>query len=325
MPTGRIVLGSRGSALALCQARLVEAQLKARFPNQPFAIEAITAEADQKPDQPLPAIAGEGIFVKALEVALQQGRIDLAIHSMKDLPLALSAGLVVASVLKRDDARDALVIRKTEDERPERSRGTLVTRQAAGVDALSAKARVGTSSLRRRSQLLHRRGDLDVRDIRGNVDTRLRKLDEGQYDAILVAACGLIRLGLADRITEYLDMGWMLPEPGQGALAVEARKDDPKTAGFTRVLDDAESRACISAERAFLDFLGGGCRVPIAAFASCQRGQLILEGAVIAADGHRQIRGGAEGPVAEAVAIGQKLGVDLASQGAADLLKDLRP
>src|SRR3989338_8119969 len=195
-------------------------------------------------------MSGEGIFVKELEAALMDKTVDLAVHSLKDLPLEIPRALRIAAVLEREEPRDALVSRSGEP-----------------FDRLPAGSRVGTSSLRRRSQLLHRRKDLQMMEIRGNVDTRLRKLDDGQYDAIVVAACGLIRLGLEDRISEDLDGSVMLPEPGQGALAVEARTDDREAQTMLDALEDPESRACTEAERAFLRALGGGCRVPIAALA----------------------------------------------------------
>ena len=246
---------------------------------------------------------GEGIFVKELETALLDGRIDLAVHSLKDLPLAIPKGLVIAAVCEREDASDALVAHG----------GRL-------FDALPAGARVGTSSIRRMSQLLHRRRDLVYCGIRGNVDTRLRKLDEGQYDAIVLAACGLIRLGLEEHISEYFPMAQMLPEPGQGALAIEARQDDRELLEWLRQLDHAETRACIEAERAFLGALGGGCRVPIAAFAQLQRGALVLDGAVIAPDGRRLLREQASGDFTAPVALGESLAHRLIALGARELL-----
>jgi hydroxymethylbilane synthase len=299
-----LVIGTRGSSLALCQAEIVRARLEERFPDQEFRLQTIKAEADAKPDVPLIAMGGEGIFVKELEAALLEERIDLAVHSLKDLPLATPSGLCLAAILERDEPRDALV-----------------SASGAVFERLPSGARVGTSSLRRRSQLLSRRNDLQPLDIRGNVDTRLRKLDEGRYDAIVIAACGLFRLGLEERITEHLDFSVMLPEPGQGALAVEARIEDRQTLERLRVLDDPTTRAAVEAERAFLQALGGGCRVPIAAYAALDGGTLKLEGAVIAPDGSRTLRGHAEGPMTEPLALGSRLAQQLISQGALDLLK----
>ena len=297
------ILGTRGSSLALCQARIVQTRLEASLGDRPIRLQTIKAQADRHPDVPLVALGGEGIFVKELEEALLDGRIDAAVHSLKDLPLTLSARLRIAAVLEREEPRDALVSRLN---RP--------------FDELAAGARLGTSSVRRQSQLLHRRRDLSLLEIRGNVDTRLRKLDEGRYDAIVLAACGLIRLGLEERITEYLDVSWMLPEPGQGALAIEARADDEETMKLLGLLEDPVSRACVEAERAFLLALGGGCRVPMAAYASCAAGTLDLEGVVLSADGREQIRDRMSGPMTEPMTLGHRLAQRLESLGARSLL-----
>ena len=298
-----VVIGTRGSSLAMCQAEIVEARLEERFPGRTFTLKTIKAQADRNPELPLTAMGGEGVFVKELEAALAEGRIDCAVHSMKDLPLDVPPALCIAAVLEREEPRDALVSRSGEP-----------------LDRLPAGSRIGTSSLRRQSQLLHRRRDLQIVEIRGNVDTRLRKLDEGRYDAIVVAACGLIRLGLEERITEHLDLSRMLPEPGQGALAVEARADDPEMLGLLAVLEDPVSRSCVEAERSFLRALGGGCRVPIAAYASCAGGTLTLDGAVIAPDGSEALRGTLDAPMTEPVALGQRLAQQLTAEGAQRLL-----
>ena len=297
------ILGSRGSSLAMCQAHIVQTRLEECFPQQAFTLQTIKAQADHNPELSLTALSGEGVFVKELEAALVDGRIDMAVHSMKDVPLDTAPTLRIAAVLEREEPRDALV-----------------SRSGQSFDALPGGVRIGTSSLRRRSQLLHQRQDVELMDIRGNVDTRLRKLDEGRYDAIVLAACGLIRLGLEERITEYLGLEQMLPEPGQGALAIEARADDKAMQEMLSALDDPVSRACVDAERAFLRALGGGCRVPIAAYASHRDGTLEIEGAVIAADGHAQIRGKASGPMTHPVALGEQLARQLISQGAKKLL-----
>ena len=315
-----LVIGTRGSSLAMCQAQIVQTKLEERFPDRTFALQTIKAQADKNPELPLTAMSGEGVFVKELEAALLEGRIDLAVHSMKDLPLDIPGGLRIAAVLEREEPRDALVIRQSQDEHPERSRGTVVSRSGAAFDQLPSGSRIGTSSVRRRSQLLQRRRDLEMLEIRGNVDTRLRKLDEGHYEAIVLAACGLIRLGLEERITEYLEFSQMLPEPGQGALAVEARADDGATLEMVGALDDPVSRACVDAERAFLRALGGGCRVPIAAYASEKDGALELEGAVMAPDGSSQVRSKISGTVTEPIALGDRLAKQLTAQGARELL-----
>lgn len=298
-----VVIGTRGSSLAMCQAQIVQAKLEERWPERDFALRTIKAQADKNPELSLVAMGGEGVFVKELETALLNGEVDLAVHSLKDLPLGLATGVRLAAVLEREDPRDALV-----------------SRDGQGFDGLPAGSRVGTSSLRRRSQLLRRRRDLTLLDIRGNVDTRLRKLAEGQYDTIVLAACGLIRLGLEERITEYLSLDVMLPEPGQGALAVEARADDRETLEILTVLEEPQTRCCVEAERALLDGLGGGCRVPIAAYASCSNGTLELTGAVIAADGSAEVRGKMSGPMTEPVILGHRLADELTTRGARELL-----
>lgn len=298
-----LIIGTRGSSLAMCQAQIVQTKLEECRPARSITLRTIKAQADKNPEVALTAMSGEGIFVKELEAALADGSVDLAVHSLKDLPLETPQALRIAAVLEREEPRDAVVSRSGEP-----------------FDRLPAGSRIGTSSVRRRSQLLHRRRDLQILDIRGNVDTRLRKLDEGQYDAIVVAACGLIRLGLEERITEYLDFSIMLPEPGQGALAIEARADDSELLELLSGLDDPVSRACVEAERSFLHALGGGCRVPIAAYASCKDGELALEGAVIAADGTAAVRGKMSGPMTESIALGERLAAQLTARGARDLL-----
>jgi len=289
--------------LSVCQTEIVRVRLEERFPQRRFELKTIKAQADRRPDVPLVALGGEGIFVKELEQALLAGEVDLAVHSMKDLPLAIPEGLTIAAVTEREDAHDALV-----------------SRAGQSWEQLPAGSRVGTSSIRRRSQLLCSRRDVEFVEIRGNVDTRLRKLDEGRYDAIVLAACGLIRLGLDARVTEYLPMTQMLPEPGQGALGIEAREGDDDILMMLRTLDDAVSRACVSAERAFLRALGGGCRVPIAAYAEAKDRALTLDGAVVAPDGSKRLRDKVSGPVVSPDLLGESLAKRLLGQGAKEVL-----
>ena len=304
MPGADIRIGTRGSALARCQATRVQQQLAAQAPDRQFPLKIIAAAADQRPETPLADMGGQGVFVKELETALLRREIDVAVHSLKDLPLATPAGLRLAAILQRDDPSDALV-----------------SRSHQGLAQLPLSTHVGTSSLRRRSQLLRRRRDLRVSEIRGNVDTRLRKLDEGQYDAILVASCGLIRLGLAERITERLPMDVMLPEPGQGALAIEVRADDAAAIEVVRALDHRETRACVEAERALLEGLGGGCYVPIAAFAELRGRELQLEAAVTAVDGSREVRGRMQGRAEDPSGLGLRLAEQLIHEGAKTILR----
>lgn len=300
----RIIIGTRGSSLSLCQTRMVQARLEERHPDRQFAIKTIKAAADRNPEVPLVALGGEGVFVKELEAALLAGEVDLAVHSMKDLPLQIPGQLVVAAVTEREDAHDALI-----------------SRSGQPLEDLPAGSRIGTSSLRRRSQLLHQRRDVELLDIRGNVDTRLRKLAEGRYDAVVLAAAGLIRLGLEERITQYLPMEWMLPEPGQGALGIEARADDGEVLEMLRGLDDEASRRSVEAERAFLGALGGGCHVPIAAYAQVSGGTMTLDGAVCAPDGSRRLRDRLAGPADAPERLGSELAQRLSARGAKEILE----
>lgn len=302
MPTLR--LGTRGSRLALAQTGLIKQALEAAHPGLRCAVMTISAEADETPEVPLTSISGEGVFVKELAAALLRSTIDAAVHSLKDLPLAMPEGLLLAAIPVRGIADDALVS----------ASGRTLSRLPLG-------AVVGTSSLRRQGQLLHARPDLAVRPIRGNVDTRLRKMQEGQYDAVIVAAAGLERLGMAERITERLDPHMMLPEPGQGALAIQARADDQPTRALLEPLDDAATRACVSAERAFLKGLGGGCHLPIAALGRIEGDHLVLDGAVVAPDGSRLLHVQLTGPMFMPDELGQETANRLIAQGAKALLE----
>jgi len=303
MARGTIVIGARGSALSLCQTRIVQVRLEERFPDHRVEVKTIRSSADERPEASLATIGGEGVFVTELETALLNGTIDLAVHSLKDLPLKTPPGLALAAVTEREDPRDVLV-----------------SRSGSSFEQLPAGSRLGTSSLRRSSQLRLRRRDVECVEIRGNVDTRLRKLQEGRYDAVVLAAAGLLRLGLEDRITEYLGLDLMLPEPGQGALGLETRADDRAARALAEALHDRESAACVTAERAFLRALGGGCRVPIAALGQLDRGRLTLDGAVMAADGSKQLRDRAEGSIDNPDALGESLAQRLIARGASDLL-----
>ena len=289
-----LVIASRGSQLALWQARWVEAQLQAA--GHECRIEIIKTTGDKITDVPLAKVGTKGLFTKEIEEALLDGRAELAVHSLKDLPTELPEGLVLAGVPEREDPRDA-VIGKTLAELP-----------------LGAK--VGTSSMRRRAQLKKLRPDLVVESVRGNLDTRLRKLDEGQYDAILLAAAGMKRLGWGARIAEILSPELMCPAVGQGALAIETR------AGFSlpSVLDHADTHTAVLAERGLLGALGGGCQVPIGAYATVSGGRVKLLGLVAAPDGSEVVRAESEGPTADSAAIGQRLGLKLLELGARKIL-----
>jgi hydroxymethylbilane synthase len=293
-----LVIASRGSQLALWQARWVAAQLAAL--GHECRIEIIKTTGDKITDVPLAKVGTKGLFTKEIEEALLAGTADLAVHSLKDLPTELPPGLVLAATPPREDARDAVVGKRLAD--------------------LPTGARVGTSSLRRSAQLRKLRPDLVIESVRGNLDTRVRKLEEGQYDAILLAAAGLKRLGWGERIAEILPPDVMCPAVGQGSLAIETRASG---AGFDacRALDDAATHAAVAAERAVLGSLGGGCQVPIGAHATVTGGSIRLLGVVASPDGTELIREESEGAAVEAEAIGRALGERLLDLGARAILE----
>lgn len=285
-----LVIGSRGSKLALWQANHIAAQLQAK--GHTTRIEIIQTTGDKITDVALSKVGTKGLFTKEIEEALLAGTIDLAVHSAKDMPTDLPDGLVLSAFPERQDPRDAI------------------------IGEMPANAIVGTSSLRRAAQLKTARPDIDIRDLRGNVDTRLRKQAEGQYHAILLAAAGLIRLGWHDRITQYLDPLEFVPAVGQGALAIETRADGGIGHTIVAQMDDPETRARLTAERAALKALGGGCQVPMGAHAILAGETLKIHGIVVSLDGATTIRANAEGPAANAEAIGAELGQRLLNAGA---------
>lgn len=302
-----LVIGSRGSKLALWQAEQAKARLLALYPEIDIRIEIIKTTGDVKTD-PLSVIGGKGVFTKELEDALLDRRIDLAVHSLKDLPTVLPDNLTISAICKRDDPRDALVVR---DDLKGRS-GSILN--------LPEKAIVGTSSQRRVAQLKSLRGDVVVKDVRGNVDTRLRKMDEGQYDALILASAGLRRLELEHRIDAAISTEEMVPAVGQGAIAIETRANDEFAVETTSDLDHEETRLCCLAERAFLRTLGGGCQFPIAAHAIIENEELKLDGLVAAPDGAKILRDQLSGPQANAHEIGASLAAQLIDRGANSLL-----
>jgi len=302
-----LVIGSRGSKLAMWQAEQAKARLSALNPEIDIRIEIIKTTGDVKTD-PLSVIGGKGVFTKELEDALLDRRIDLAVHSLKDLPTVLPDGLTISAICKRDDPRDALVVR---DDLKARS-GSILN--------LPENAVVGTSSQRRVAQLKALRADVVVKDVRGNVDTRLRKLDEGLYDALILASAGLRRLELEHRINVSISTEEMVPAVGQGAIAIETRADDEFTIETTGALDDDETRLCCLAERAFLRSLGGGCQFPIAGHAVVENEELRLDGLVATPDGAKILRGQLSGPLENTDEIGSLLAARLIERGAHDLL-----
>jgi hydroxymethylbilane synthase len=295
-------IGTRGSPLALWQAHFVAGLLRSGSALDVELMEIQTA-GDQVRDVPLAQIGGEGVFTKEIQRALLERTVDVAVHSLKDLPTVAVEGLVLAAVPPRGPTGDVLVSHKH-----------------AGFDRLPTGGRLATSSLRRQAQLRHRRPDLQLCDIRGNVETRLRKMVEQDLDGLVLARAGLERLGLADRIVEILDPAWMLPAVGQGALGLECRADDAPTRAALRQLDDSATHAAVLAERALLRALGGGCQVPIGAAAVIAGDHLMLRAAVLDAKGGRRIERQIDGPPDQAEELGRQLAQDLMARGARALL-----
>jgi len=298
-------IGSRGSILARWQAEFVRKQL--------FQIAGVEAEiiiiktsGDKMQQSPLTQIGGKGIFIKELEEALLDESVDLAVHSVKDIPTETPSRLSFPAVCRRDDVRDCLVS----------NRGTTLANLKQG-------ARVGTSSLRRQAQLRHHRSDLDIRDLRGNVDTRLRKVESGEYDAIVLSKAGLDRLGWSAKITEPIPPDISLPAVGQGAIAIESRVKDQEIADVLGKLDDNETRTAIIAERALLAKLQGGCQVPVGAWARFERGELVMEAVVCSVDGAQYVRQKATAPAEQAAQLGEHLAQVLIDSGARNILDEV--
>jgi hydroxymethylbilane synthase len=307
----RLRIGTRGSTLALWQANHIADRL-AKLDGVETEIIRIRTSGDRMQSAPVAQIneqigaesGGKGIFIKELEDALLEDRIDLAVHSMKDVPTETPAGLAFGAITRREDPRDCLV-----------------SRSGRSLKGLPPGARIGTSSLRRQAQLRHNRPDLEAVDLRGNVDTRLKKLDAGEFDAIVLAVAGVNRLGATSRVTQIMNADVMLPAVGQGALGIETRADDPSTQALVVTLDDAESRACVTAERALLHELQGGCQVPLGAWAHLVGGELHLEAGVFSADGTESVRREHRGPVSDPSGAGKRLGQILLEAGAARILR----
>lgn len=297
-------VGTRGSVLALWQAEWVQARLKSLHPGLDVDIIKIKTTGDKILDVPLAQVGGKGLFVKEIETALLEKRIDLAVHSMKDMPAEVPPGLCIGAVPERENPRDVLI-----------SGG------GHGFNDLPEGARVGTSSLRRSAQLRHLRPDVRVHPLRGNLDTRLRKLESENLHAIILAAAGVRRLGLEDRITEYIPESVMLPAIGQGALSIEVRKDDERVRDLIAPLDHRETRLAVDTERAFLARLEGGCQVPIAAMAEVRDEQITLTGMVAEIDGSVLIRKIISGTVDKRVELGIELADRLLEAGGREILQ----
>jgi hydroxymethylbilane synthase len=302
----RIVIASRESRLAMWQALHVRDRLAALYPQSQVEILGMTTRGDQILDRPLAAIGGKGLFIKELEVAMQEGRADLAVHSMKDVPMEMPEGFVLAAISARENPCDAFISNKF-----------------AGLDELPAGAVVGTSSLRRESILRAKYPQLLIKSLRGNLDTRLKKLDAGEYDAIILAAAGLIRLGLKARIKSVLTPEQSLPAPGQGALGIEVVAGRPDAAALVAPLNDPETAHCLRAERAFSRALGGSCQVPLGGYAILDNGQLWLRGFIATPDGQHLVSAELRGAPHDDEALGRALAQRLREQGADAILEKL--
>ncbi|MFT2099595.1 hydroxymethylbilane synthase [Marinomonas sp. 2405UD66-6] len=301
-----IVIATRESQLALWQANNVKAQLEALYPELKVELLGMTTKGDQILDSPLSKIGGKGLFVKELETALLDGRADIAVHSMKDVPMAFPEGLGLAVICEREDPTDAFV-----------------SNNFSSIDELPVGSVVGTSSLRRSCQLRMNRPDLVIKDLRGNVNTRLRKLDNGEYDAIILATAGLLRLEMQDRIRQRMSAEQSLPAGGQGAMGIECRSDDIQTIEMLAPLQHEETAIRVTAERAVNERLNGGCQAPIACFATLTDDTIWLRGLVGSPDGKTMIQSEIHGHKEDAKSLGVQLADDLLAQGANDILAEI--
>ena len=299
-------IATRKSPLALWQANYVSSMLQHHHPDLKVELVTMVTQGDKILDTPLAKVGGKGLFVKELEVGMLEGRADIAVHSMKDVPVEFPIGLHLAAICEREDPRDAFV-----------------SNTYASLDDLPQGARLGTSSLRRQSQIAAFRPDLKIIDLRGNVNTRLKKLDDGEYDAIILAAAGLIRLEFQDRITQFIGTDICLPAIGQGAVGIECRSDDARVHNLIAPLNDNKTQIRISAERAMNERLQGGCQVPIAGYAEFEKGLIMMRGLVGQVDGKKIIRGDIAGPAENAEELGIVLAEDLLSRGANKILNEL--
>ncbi|MFZ2807474.1 MAG: hydroxymethylbilane synthase [Desulfosalsimonadaceae bacterium] len=306
MMKNHIIIGTRGSALALWQANWVKSELIRRHPALSVDMSIIKTKGDIILDVPLAKVGGKGLFVKEIEEALMDGRIDLAVHSMKDMPAEIPDGLCIAAVPERENPRDVLI-----------------SRDHIPLSRLPEGARIGTSSLRRASQLRFARPDIEILPLRGNLNTRIQKLETGGLDAVVLAAAGVKRLNLEEKISEYIDFDVLLPAVGQGALCIETRQQDADTRALVDVLDHALTHQIILAERAFLHRLEGGCQVPMAAYGTIHGAELTLTGMVAEIDGSGIIKDVITGPATDARQIGIALAERLIGKGAGDILDRL--
>lgn len=306
MKRTKITIGTRGSKLALWQANYIAGCIKAEYPGVEVKLLHIVTTGDKILDVPLAKIGGKGLFTKELENAMLNREIDVAVHSLKDMPTELPQGLLLAAVTERVDPGDAFI-----------------SPHYSGINQLPPGATVGTSSLRRKAQLLNYRPDLRIGDLRGNLDTRLKKLENGEFDAIILAVAGLRRLGWHDKITQILPREICLPAVGQGALAIEARSDDQEVLDMLAFLNHEETRWSVEAERSYLYEVEGGCQIPIGVFGTIQQTELTLEAAILSVDGKRQIRKAICGAAEDGKMLGQRLAEQMLDEGGREILKEL--
>jgi len=302
----KVRIGTRKSMLALTQSTMIKKAIEARYPDCEVELVKIVTKGDKILDVPLAKVGGKGLFVKEIEEAMLRDEIDIAVHSMKDVPAELPDELFIGVVAKREDPRDAFLSVKY-----------------GSIDELPEGAKIGTSSLRRRSQLARIRPDLVIEDLRGNLDTRLRKLDDGLYDAIILATAGLNRMGWDDRITAHIDTGTMLPAVAQGAVGIEMRRNDAEIIEGLAFLNHADTSIAVACERAFLHTLEGGCQVPIGGHATVENGRVRMTGLIASVAGDRFFREDIEGLVEEAEATGRALAEKLLGQGGAEVLAEV--
>lgn len=306
MKKRRVRIGTRGSQLALTQSRAVKEAIERLHPDCRVDLEIIKTTGDKITDVPLAKVGGKGLFVKEIEDALLEGSVDLAVHSMKDVPAELPGLLEIAVIPRREDPRDVLVVRG-----------------GGSLTDLTKGARVGTSSLRRSAQIKHLRPDVAIENLRGNLDTRLRKLEDGMYDAVVLAAAGIHRMGWRDRISSYLDPSVFLPAIGQGALGLEIRRDDFRTLDLIAPIHDPRTAVAVTAERSFLKELEGGCQVPIAGYAEAHGDTIVLTGLVASLDGRVIYRSTRSAGWQAAVDLGRSLARELLDAGAGKILEEV--
>lgn len=304
--TSNLIIGTRGSQLALWQSNWVKSEIERRFPGTTVSLEIIKTKGDKIIDVPLAKVGGKGLFVKEIEDALLEKRVDLAVHSMKDMPAEIPDGLCIGAIPERENPLDVLI-----------------SKNNLKLQELPERARIGTSSLRRMSQISAIRPDLEIVSLRGNLDTRIKKLESGEFDAIILAAAGVRRLGLSEKITQYLDPDLMLPASGQGALCIETRTDDPKTSDIVKALNHDTTATAVIAERAFLHRLEGGCQVPIAAHARVSGDTISMEGLVSDIRGETVFKSAISGKSSEAAELGKKLAEALLEKGAKKILDEI--